>query len=168
MPDIRRILVPTDFSETSEAALAYALDLAKRLGSSIHVLHVIDDVSFTAVYPDAISVELAAVRAQLTDEARRRLDALVDRCTARGVPATSEVTVGRPARAISETAAAQGSDLIVMATHGRSGLAHLMLGSVAERVLRTAPCAVLTVRDGAAAEGLRNARERVEASTRRS
>lgn len=167
MPDIRRILVPTDFSDRSDAALAYAIDLAKRLGSSIHVLHVIDDASFTAVYPDAISVELAGVRAQLTDEAKRRLDALADRCTARGVPATSEVIVGRPARAISETAAARGSDLIVMATHGRSGLAHLMLGSVAERVLRTAPCAVLTVRAGAAAETPQETQDRVAAGTPR-
>ena len=69
------------------------------------------------------------------------------RCAALPVPATIEVAVGRPARVIIETATNRGTDLIVMGTHGRSGVAHLVLGSVAERVVRTAPCAVLTVRD---------------------
>jgi nucleotide-binding universal stress UspA family protein len=149
MPGIKRMLVPTDFSPTSDMAFNYAVDLAAREGSSLQALHVIDDGSLATAYPDGFYVELPGLRAQLTEEAERRLDEMVARCTARGVTATKAVKVGRPAPLIVDTATTCGTDLIVMATHGRTGFAHLMLGSVAERVLRVAPCPVLTVRDTA-------------------
>jgi nucleotide-binding universal stress UspA family protein len=147
MSEIKRMLVPTDFSPASDIAFNYALDMARRQGASLHLLHVIDDASFATAYPDGFYVELPGLRAQLTDEAKRRLEAMTSRCETLGVTASVEVAIGRPARIVTEVAAFRGTDLIVMGTHGRSGFAHLVLGSVAERVVRTAPCAVLTVRD---------------------
>jgi universal stress protein A len=147
MSQITRMLLPTDFSPASDIAFNYAIDMAARQGASLHLLHVIDDASFATAYPDGFYVELPGLRAQLTDEATRRLQEMADRCAPAGVSATLEVTVGRPARVVIEVAKERGTDLIVMGTHGRSGFAHLVLGSVAERVVRTAPCAVLTVRD---------------------
>jgi universal stress protein A len=149
MSQIKRMLVPTDFSPASDVAFAYALDMAARQQCTVHVLHVIDDASLATAYPDGFYVELPELRAKLLDEASRRLEAMTHACVARNVTASSEVVVGRPTRAIVEVATAKGTDLIVMGTHGRSGFAHLVLGSVAERIVRTAPCAVLTVRDTA-------------------
>lgn len=147
MSEIKRMLVPTDFSPASDIAFMYAIDMAARQGCSVHLLHVIDDASFATAYPDGFYVELPGLRAQLTDEATSRLKEMAAKCETERTPATFEVTVGRPARVIAETATSRGIDLIVMGTHGRSGFAHLVLGSVAERLLRIAPCAVLTVRD---------------------
>lgn len=149
MPRFKRILVPTDFSTTSDIAFDYALDLAARDGSSMLLLNVIDDTGIATAYPDGFYVELPGLRAQLMEESTRRLDEMKARCLARGVEATTAVVTGRPARIIVDTATEKGSDLIVMGTHGRTGFAHLMLGSVAERVLRSAPCPVMAVRDTA-------------------
>jgi nucleotide-binding universal stress UspA family protein len=147
MSEIKRMLVPTDFSPASDIAFNYALDLAKRQGASLHLLHVIDDASFATAYPDGFYVELPGLREQLITESTRRLQDLAAQCAEANVVATVDVAVGRPARVTIDEAKARGTDLIVMGTHGRSGFAHLMLGSVAERVVRSAPCAVLTVRD---------------------
>jgi universal stress protein A len=147
MSNIKRMLLPTDFSAASDIAFTYAADMAVGQGCSIHLLHIIDDANYASAFPDGFYVELPSRRAQLADEAARRLDDMAARCRARGVRASVEVAVGRPARVITDAAMQRGTDLIVMGTHGRSGFAHLVLGSVAERVVRTAPCAVLTVRD---------------------
>ena len=147
MTAIKRMLVPTDFSQASDLAFAYAVDMAAREGSTLHLLHVLDEANFATAYPDGFYVELPGVRTQLTDEANARLEKMVARCTAANVAATTELAVGRAARVIVQTATTRGTDLIVIGTHGRSGFAHLMLGSVTERVVRMAPCAVLTVRD---------------------
>lgn len=147
MSEIKRMLVPTDFSPTSDIAFHYALDMAARQHAMVHLLHVIDDASFATAYPDGFYVELPGLRKQLIDEATHRLEDMAARCAAVGVSATLEVAVGRPARVVTDVARERGTDLIVMGTHGRSGFAHLVLGSVAERVVRVAPCAVLTVRD---------------------
>jgi universal stress protein A len=147
MTAIKRMLVPTDFSPASDIAFAYALDMAGREGSTLHLLHVVDEANFATAYPDGFYVELPGVRAQLTTEANARLADMAARCAAANVAATTEVAVGRAARVIAQIATARGTDLIVIGTHGRSGFAHLVLGSVTERVVRMAPCAVLTVRD---------------------
>jgi nucleotide-binding universal stress UspA family protein len=147
MSEIKRMLVPTDFSPASDIAFNYAIDMAVRQGASLHLLHVIDDASFATAYPDGFYVELPGLRTQLIEEAMRRVEQMAALCLDAGVTASVEVTVGRPARVVTEIAKERGTDLIVMGTHGRSGFAHLVLGSVAERVVRTAPCAVLTVRD---------------------
>ena len=147
MSAITRMLVPTDFSPASDIAFNYAIDLAARQGSRVHLLHVIEETNFATAYPDGFYVELPGVREHLLNEANNRLRAMAEQCADTGVTVTTEVASGRPARVIAEMAKNRGTDLIVMGTHGRSGFAHLLLGSVAERIVRTAPCAVLTVRD---------------------
>lgn len=149
MPNIKRILVPTDFSTTSDLAVAYAIDMAARYGAAIHLVHVVEDMYFTNVYPDGFFAELPALRARLMAEAETRLGEVADRCSTASVAVTREIIDGRPARAIVEIAAARGTDLIVMGTHGRGGVAHFLMGSVAEQVVRTAPCPVFSVRDTA-------------------
>jgi nucleotide-binding universal stress UspA family protein len=146
MSRIKRILVPTDFSAASEIAFNYAVDLAAREGATIHVLHVIGDLALTAAYADALAIELAGLRENLMADAQKRLDEAAAKASA-NVNITTQVLVGQAALLIADTAANRGVDLVVMGTHGRGGFAHLMLGSVAERVVRTAPCPVLTVRN---------------------
>ena len=149
MSRITRILVPTDFSETSDAALIYARQLAGSLGASLHLVHVFDDP-----YGDALVAEVSAsvyesMRASAIAAARRELIRRLpaeDRQRFRG---SSAMVTGLAADAIVEYAADHSMDLIVMGTHGRSGFAHLLLGSVAEQVVRSAHCPVLTVRAGA-------------------
>ena len=146
MTRITRILVPTDFSATADAALDYAYVLAERFGASIELLHVLDD-PFVAdgMAAEAYISEAPVLRSAMLREAQERLR---HRVTPReGVThIDTEVLFGHGARTIAEYAAERGVDLIVMGTHGRTGFAHLLLGSVAERLVRTAPCPVLTVR----------------------
>jgi universal stress protein A len=149
MTPMKRILVPTDFSATSDIAVEYAIDAARRHGASVHVLHALEDGPYPIVYPDSFAVELAMLRREATEKAEDHLASVARRFESASVPVTTQVIVGHPVQMITRTARDRGVDLIVMGTHGRTGFAHLMLGSVAERVLRTAPCPVLTVRDTA-------------------
>jgi nucleotide-binding universal stress UspA family protein len=142
-----RILVPTDFGPASEIALGYGIDLAKTFNAALHLLHAVVDVvpvsPVTAVY----GPEHAGVMLPLDEDARERLQALLD--SHPDAPATTVTAVVRsmsPANAILEYAAEHGIDFIVMGTHGRSMVAHLLLGSVTETVVRSASCPVLTVR----------------------
>jgi universal stress protein A len=150
MTTITRILVPVDFEETSKEALAYASGLAQRFGAALSLVHVFDDVYASAAYaPDVYAPLPPAVRERVVGELQEKLSALLP--TTGGHDNRAEVIVGTPAKSIIEYAREQGADLIVMGTHGRRGLSHALLGSVAERVLRTAPCPVLTIRRPAAA-----------------
>ena len=142
-----RILVPTDFSPASEAALAAALELADRFGASIHLLHVLEDPYSTSAYATEVYGFLPpGLRETWQENAEKRLDALLPREHGTRSGGSCAVVFGSPARAIVDHAHGAGIDLIVMGTHGRSGVAHLLLGSVAERVVRTAACPVMTVR----------------------
>jgi nucleotide-binding universal stress UspA family protein len=145
MTRITRILVPTDFSATADAALDYAFGLAEKFNASLQLLHVLDDpFVFEGMAAEAYISEAPMLRTAMLDDARERLR---HRAARRGaVPVETEVLFGHGARTIAEYAAERGVDLIVMGTHGRTGFAHLMVGSIAERVVRTAPCPVLTVR----------------------
>ena len=144
---IKRILVPVDFSTPSLQALAYACQVAKRLEAELLIVHVIEP----AFRADATDVYVASPRgAVLLQEQLRLTEARLTRLcadlTKKGYRVHSIVKRGSPARAITDTAARVGAHLIVMGTLGRTGLAHMLIGSVAERVVRTAPCPVLTVR----------------------
>jgi universal stress protein A len=135
------IIVPTDFSYTSDAALGYARMLAARFGASLHLLHVVDEPgSWSEVY-----AAIPEIRLRLSADAARRLEAMA--ACLRPLQATSAVVCGAPVPTIVKVAESKGADLIVMGTHGRRGVGHLLLGSVAERVVRLAPCPVLTVRE---------------------
>ena len=147
MMTLKQVLVATDFSEPSDTALRYGRELARRFDARVHVLHVVPNIyldtfrgeSFAAITPD--------LQQQLEDDVRRRLCALVIDSDRSGPPTiTAIVTAHSPASAIVNYAKEHGVDLIVMGTHGRGAVAHLLLGSVAERVVRLAPCPVLTVR----------------------
>jgi nucleotide-binding universal stress UspA family protein len=143
-----RILVPTDFSEPSDAALDFARALAGKFGATLHLLHVIEPDYQTA---GAFTVE-AGIGAsqgpyqQMLADARARFAHRVTPADRTRYGATTEVIYGKSAETIVDFAGGQNIDLIVMGTHGRTGLAHLLMGSVAEHVVRTAPCPVLTVR----------------------
>jgi nucleotide-binding universal stress UspA family protein len=156
-----RILVPIDFSAPSDAALEYARTVAKHFGASFHLLHVAED-PYRAVYsPEVYVPEVYGLREAILSDAMDRLN---DRLTPRDVSqlhATTDAVVGTPAWSIVEYAGGRDIDLIVMGTHGRGGMSHLRMGSVAERVVRTAPCPVLTVRQPGKAATERARREAV-------
>ena len=138
-----RILAATDFSAPSDAALAHARRLAEGTGASLHVLHVVDNMFMRAVLADPRDYETAAMR-QLQD----RVAGDAGRAAILAVERSDE-----PADEITSYARIHGIDLIVMGTHGRGRMAHLLLGSVAEKVARSAPCPVLTLREAAPAPG---------------
>src|SRR5262245_22376811 len=148
-----RILVPTDFSPPSDAALEYARVLAAKFGSTLRILHVIDDPSASSDFVgDGFAPSTEDIRNGLLEQARKRLDHLMNLVDRSRYHAHADAVLGTPAEAIIDFASATGTSLIVMGTHGRTGLAHLLMGSVAEQVVRTAPCPVLTVRQVAVAD----------------
>jgi nucleotide-binding universal stress UspA family protein len=141
-----RILVPTDFSEPSDAALLYATELAARFGATIHLVHVVEDPIVTGAFGvEAYAPESPGMSAALRADAEFRLNERLNDITRAGVRATCEVLNGPSAPTIVNAAGELAIDLIVMGTHGRMGMAHAIMGSVAERVVRVAPCPVLTV-----------------------
>jgi nucleotide-binding universal stress UspA family protein len=141
-----RILVPTDFSEPSDAALEYARGLATRFGASLHLVHVVADPVVTAIYGlEAYVPESPNLSTELRVEAELRLSERLTEADRTRLRATSAVLHGPIAPTIVSNAGELAIDLIVMGTHGRIGVAHAIMGSVAERVVRTATCPVLTV-----------------------
>ena len=141
---IKRILVPTDFSADAAAALTYAVRFAQPFGASIHLLHVVADPMAAGAWSSEVyTAETAGLHINLVRDAEQRLQ---QQAAEKGAPITTEVRTGHTAHAILDLANKKGIDLIVMGTHGRTGLAHLVMGSVAERVVRLAPCPVLTLR----------------------
>ena len=145
---LKKILVATDFSEPSEAALAYGRELARSFGAALTVLHVVDDIMVRAYGIDS-GVLLADpdVQRQFEADALRQVDATISDEDRIQLKASGVVLMSRaPSSAIVTYAHESGIDLIVMGTHGRGGFAHLLMGSVSERVVQTAPCPVLTVR----------------------
>jgi nucleotide-binding universal stress UspA family protein len=148
-----RILVPTDFSPSSAAALDYARRLAATFGSSLRILHVIDDPTSSSEYvADGFAPSTGDIRTALLDNASKRLEHIMSLVDRSRYHVRTDAVMGTPAAAIIDYAASTGTNLIVMGTHGRTGLAHLLMGSVAEQVVRAAPCPVLTVREVVAAE----------------
>ena len=146
-PAFIRILVPTDFSTGSRFAVDYAVALAQRLGASVHLVHVIEDPSVAGMFTEAY-IDLALLRKERRCDARHRMNGLLGQLHAARI--TDEIASGLVAQTIVGIAADRGAGLIVMGTHGRTGLAHVLVGSVAEQVMRTAACPVLTVREGLA------------------
>jgi nucleotide-binding universal stress UspA family protein len=147
MPTFDRILVPIDFSEYSDAALRYAIALARQFGSSLYLLHVLDDPFATGAWASEIAVpETPGLRDSLRREAEQRLNRYFSPEGWTRFRVTTEAVTGSPAQSIVDFARDCAADLIVMGTHGRTGVAHLLVGSVAERVVRLAPCPVLAVR----------------------
>jgi nucleotide-binding universal stress UspA family protein len=147
MTRISRILVPVDFSAASDEALAYAKTLAGRFGASLHLVHAFEDPFTSAAFASEMYSTLPlSMREDMLRHAEQRLAERLPADQKELFHGTTDIVTGTPARTIVEYSAKLGADLIVMGTHGRSGMAHLLLGSVAERVVRHAPCPVLTVK----------------------
>ena len=145
---ITRILVPVDFSSHSDRALRYATRLASQSGASMELLHVVDDPFASGSWTSEVYVpNLPEMLDTLVGEANKRLTTLKSVPASEGIDVETRVLSGQPAHTIIEHARAAAFDLIVMGTHGRTGFSHLFVGSVAERVVRRAPCPVLTVRE---------------------
>src|SRR5688500_10237741 len=150
MTRISRILVPTDFSAASDEALAFAKTLAGRFGASLHLVHAFEDPFTAAAFAsEAYSTVPLSLRDDLLREAEQRLAERLPEDQKVLFNGTTEIVTGTPTRTIVDYSATLGADLIVMGTHGRSGMAHLLLGSVAERVVRLAAAPVLTIRQPA-------------------
>jgi nucleotide-binding universal stress UspA family protein len=146
-PNFARILVPVDFSPTSESAIDHAQEVAARFDAPIELLHVVEDpIASGAWEPDASYLTIPELLDRFVEDGERRLGDIKKRLTDAGITVETRVVTGAPARGIVHAAQEDGCDLIVMGTHGRTGLSHMLMGSVAERVIRTAVCPVLTVR----------------------
>jgi universal stress protein A len=143
----KKILVATDFSDCSATALDYGRTLARVLHARLHVLHVVEVFAVdSAAFGTAVAT-IPMVQAELEASARTTLDALITADDRRDLHAIAEVrTIDTPAHAIAQYATDEKIDLVIVGTHGRKGLSHVLLGSVAEKVVRLAPCPVLTVR----------------------
>ena len=144
MKSFHRILVATDFTPASEPALAEAIDMAKEDGSELLIAH---------AYQLPSAPQAASVAAGVYDEwvenlregVEEKLEPLVERAKKNGVKAQALILTGDPDEAITEAAEEEAADLVIVGTHGRKGVSKFFLGSVASRVISTAPCPVLTV-----------------------
>jgi len=136
-----RVLVPTDGSTASEGAITHAVDLAKQYGATLHAVYVVDAGAYSSleVAADAVADELRA-------EGQEAVAGIADRAEAAGVDVETAVETGIVHRTIVDYVDREDVDLVVMGTHGRTGVGRFLLGSVAEKVVRTADAPVLTVR----------------------
>jgi len=143
MITLKKILVPTDFSEHSHKALLYGAELASKFGAELHLLHAVERVPVAygegAYFPPETEAELEAAAASQLEELKAS--------AANGVKVVRKVEHGHPFVETVRYAKENDIGLIVLGTHGRGAIAHMLLGSVAEKVVRKAPCPVLTVRD---------------------
>jgi nucleotide-binding universal stress UspA family protein len=144
---LKKILVATDFSELSDAALAYGRELARTFDASLTVVHIVDNILTRAYGAEGVVLADPELQREIETSAQRQVDALLfddDRKMFGAVGLV--ITSNSPSAAIVTYARDASVDLIVMGTHGRGAIAQLLMGSVAERVVRIAPCPVLTVR----------------------
>lgn len=141
--EIRTVLTPTDFSDTSEEAVAFAARLAARLGARLVVVHVVESPP-----PDAMP---RPDLAEAQERAGQELDRRAYKLQLRDIQVETRVVVGTPVDEIVAAAERERADVLVLGTHGRRGVSRAIVGSVAEHVLRVAPCPVVTVREGTTA-----------------
>ena len=143
---LKNILVATDFSEPSTVAMAYGRDMARSYGATLHVLHVVEDMRLR--FGPEVGFASTDMQNDFERMAHRDLEAVVtedDRKTLKVVPVVE--THVNVAHGVTDYAAANAIDLIIVGTHGRGAIKKFLMGSVAERVVRTAPCPVLAVRE---------------------
>ncbi len=147
MITLNKILVPTDFSDFSKPAMTYACAIAARFDAELHLLHVVPDPAMLIPEAAAFSVEaMQSQTEQLSKDAAVALEKLPCDGWENGRPVVRAVRVGTAFLEIIDYAKKEDIDLLVIGTHGRSGLMHVLMGSVAERIVRKAPCPVLTVK----------------------
>jgi nucleotide-binding universal stress UspA family protein len=147
MTKLERVLVATDFSEPSQAALSYGRELARAFGAKLTLLHVVESVATLVAGFEGYAVDVVTLQNEANDAADRQLNATITKEDRQTLDATTARVISNvPAQAIATYARDHGIGLIVLGTHGRGGMSHMLLGSVAEKVVRLAPCPVLTVR----------------------
>ncbi len=144
--DIKKILVPIDFSDYSKSALKYAVNFCKNFNAEMILIYVVEPV----IYPPDFSmgqIAIPSVNAEWDERARQELDKLAKEEIPDSVPVKTIIKTGKPFLEIIENAGELDVDLIIIATHGRTGVEHILFGSTAEKVVRKAPCPVLTLRE---------------------
>ena len=140
----KKILCPVDFSEFTDEILGYALDIAKKYNAELHLLHIIPNLNYFTPYESFFTPEnLVVVEKNMEAEVTKDFDELMKKIP---IPAKKIIKNGTAFVEIINYVRNESIDLVVMGTHGRTGLEHILIGSVAERVVRKAPCPVLTVR----------------------
>jgi nucleotide-binding universal stress UspA family protein len=144
--DIKKILVPIDFSDYSKSALKYAVNFCKNCNGEMILIYVVEPV----IYPPDFSmgqIAIPSVNAEWDERAKQELDKLAKEEIPDSVAIKTIIKTGKPFLEIIETAGELDVDLIIIATHGRTGVEHILFGSTAEKVVRKAPCPVLTIRE---------------------
>lgn len=140
----KKILCPVDFSEFTGDVVTYAADISKQYGAELHVLHVIPNLTYFTPYESFLTPEnLVAMEKNIQDEVDRDFKKVLSKV---GVDVRKVVRTGVAFVEIIDYAKTEGIDLIVMGTHGRSGIEHILIGNVAEKVVRKSPCPVMTIR----------------------
>jgi universal stress protein A len=146
MDSITNILVPIDFSNYSKNALRYAVNFSKKFQSKIFLIYVVEPI----IYPSDFSmgqVSFPVTDIELSERAKEELNTLAKEEIGLEIPVETIIRTGKPFVEINETARELDIDLIIIATHGHTGMEHLLFGSTAEKVVRKAPCPVLTLRE---------------------
>jgi len=142
---LKRLLVPTDFSESARHALRYGMSFAKEYGAELLLLHVVENLT-VGYASDLFPVPMAEVFQEISGYAKTELAKLAEEARGRGITVQEHVVQGKPSAEIVRFAAANEVDMIVLGTHGKGMLDQALFGSTTERVVRRAPCPVLTVR----------------------
>ena len=143
-----KILVPIDFSDYTDEILHAAVQLAQKFGSTLHLLHVIPNMDYFTPYESFLPAEsLINAQRDIEREVDKDMDAITKKIG--DVPVVRAVRAGVAFAEIVDYVRKEGIDLVVMGTHGRGGIEHILLGSVAEKVIRRAPCPVMTIRPAA-------------------
>lgn len=145
MIQLKKILVPTDFSESARHALTYAISFAREYSAEVTLLHVVEDVAVSYA-SDLFPIPMAEVFNEISAHARKELAALAAEVRARAVEVREVVVQGKPAAEILRVAREETFDMIILGTHGKGVLDQALFGSTTERVVRKAPCPVLTCR----------------------
>ena len=143
---IRKILCPTDFSKAADKAFEYAVFMAESHEADLVLLHVVDQLHGFTYYQEILAVTPMEIAERMAKRAHQDLQALIDRLSG-SVTTTEAVREGRTWVEICEAAKEEKADIIVIGSHGRTGLSHVLIGSVAETVVRHASCPVLVVRE---------------------
>ncbi|OPY00542.1 MAG: hypothetical protein A4E61_01982 [Syntrophorhabdus sp. PtaB.Bin184] len=140
----KKILCPVDFSEFTKDVITCAADISKQYGAELHVLHVIPNLTYFTPYESFLTPEnLVAMEKNIQDEVDRDFKKVLGEV---GIDVRKVVRTGVAFVEIIDYAKTEGIDLIVMGTHGRSGIEHILIGNVAEKVVRKSPCPVMTIR----------------------
>jgi nucleotide-binding universal stress UspA family protein len=144
-PDIKKVLAPIDFSDYSKSALKYAVNFVKAFNAELILIYVVEPV----IYPPDFSmgqIAMPSIDVEMDKRAKEELDNLAKKEIPSEIKSATIVKTGKPFLEILETATEEDIDLIIIATHGHTGIEHILFGSTAEKVVRKAPCPVLTLR----------------------